>query len=170
MRNTIISFCLLFLVSSCCSTKIDKYEKEQLVNMVNEPYKFPDREPPKIKILKIDDLNLTVALFPKDYGSYSQMKNQFEPTISNIKWAENKIYKEAGKINKREKLKDYKYRQYQGRINENGEKILYINLLDFEGSCRKNSSDYFLFDKYFIDMFDINNDPYRDIEILTLEN
>ncbi|WP_438711111.1 hypothetical protein ACSTS3_21560 [Aquimarina muelleri] len=162
----IIIICHLFV--SCCSYKMDKHDKENLIKMVNSPYSFPERKPVRAIMLDIGKYNLKVALFPKEYGDFSNIENQFTPSVKDIENAEQKMLDRATKNNTEAIFKKYEYRQYIGKISKEGKKQLYINLLDFKTKCRKKTSDYFLLDKYFIDMLDNNRDPFRDIEIITL--
>jgi hypothetical protein len=152
MKKTIL-FALTILTFSCSTTvKIEKTENECIL---------------KTKYRKAEGIILT-----KDYiylFTHDRLANGFTPSATEIETAEKILKEKIREVNKsRPNQLDgspiihrnlYKYfRQYSGNINENGEKIININMLwdrfsiiDRIQGCNDNRPDYRL---DYITMFD----------------
>lgn len=169
MENKHLFKILFFiLVSSCCPSKVTQSYKDRWQKEIQSEYEFPPRNIPNIEIIKLPYLQVTAAVFPKNYtmGIGKGIENNYTPTLQDIQQAE-KILNESSLEDLGENsYPEFNKRQYIGFYNEKKEKILMINFLKIKTSCQKNSSNAYLFDKYFLD---INHpDDVQRVRLITL--
>ncbi|MCF6351140.1 MAG: hypothetical protein L3J23_08970 [Flavobacteriaceae bacterium] len=150
--KTFINLLIFLTLSSCCSIKATKYEKQRWDKEIQQEYEFPSRDIPIIEIVDFSKLKIKAAIFPNTY-TMSRTDGTYTPTSQDILQGESLLlqYDLDNKIN--QNLSKYNYRQYFGFYTKKGEKILLINMLIFKSACQKKTINYYLFDKYFLDLF-----------------